>query len=270
MPLRSLSALITRLGASLLLLAPLLLIASTSAEAHDKLVRSSPADGTTVQTLEKVTLTFSAKVLDTGAAVEVRGPKGAAQQGAPAVQGATVTQALKGLTDGAYTVVWRVLSSDGHPISGSFGFTVRDSTNKPNDQQQIDLAKSSSAVAPTSSSSKPTPPAQQVPTSATDNNAPLVITAAVLSLLLIGAGAFFAKRRLRDDDALGREDRVNAVDDTDRRTDRTEDSDDLSEDHRAGPTDADTPHNGTERGGSTASDAGRQRPGQPSDSDPRD
>ena len=36
-----------------------------------------------------------------------------------------VSQAVKpGAPQGKYTVVWRVVSSDGHPIEGTFGFTA--------------------------------------------------------------------------------------------------------------------------------------------------
>ena len=41
------------------------------------------------------------------------------------MRGTTVTQPLAGgLPAGAYTVEWRVTSADGHPLSGTFGFTV--------------------------------------------------------------------------------------------------------------------------------------------------
>ncbi len=45
-------------------------------------------------------------------------------EGAPTVSGTVVTQALAGSASGAVTVVWRVVSSDGHPIDGTFSFTV--------------------------------------------------------------------------------------------------------------------------------------------------
>ena len=35
------------------------------------------------------------------------------------------------LADGAYTVNYRVVSDDGHPVTGSFAFTVGDATAAP-------------------------------------------------------------------------------------------------------------------------------------------
>jgi hypothetical protein len=40
------------------------------------------------------------------------------------ISGTSITQPLPALDDGAYTLNWRVVSEDGHPISGSIGFTV--------------------------------------------------------------------------------------------------------------------------------------------------
>lgn len=106
------------------------LLATTPAAAHDQLVTTDPADGTTVQALPaQITLTFNEDVLpDAGATiVDVTDAAGATvAQGAPAVAGATVTQQLSSPADpnGAYSVAWKVVSSDGHPVSGTFSFTV--------------------------------------------------------------------------------------------------------------------------------------------------
>src|SRR5690606_3408340 len=57
--------------------------------------------------------------------VVVTGPDGASWADGPAVgSGSTVTQALRPMTSGAYSVPWRSVAADGHPVSGTFGFTV--------------------------------------------------------------------------------------------------------------------------------------------------
>jgi hypothetical protein len=40
------------------------------------------------------------------------------------VSGATVTQPLREIADGRYAVAWRVVSADGHPVSGRGSFAV--------------------------------------------------------------------------------------------------------------------------------------------------
>ena len=57
--------------------------------------------------------------------VTVTGPGPAGDRGAPLVEGATSTVALDGTRcNGAYTVAYRVVSSDGHPVQGSYSFTL--------------------------------------------------------------------------------------------------------------------------------------------------
>lgn len=119
--------------AAALLAAFLVLVAPLSASAHDSLTASSPEAGSTVETLPaELTLTFSAKLIDGEGATEVvvTDASGASVTDGPAtVNGAVVTQPLVAdAAAGAYTVLWRVVSSDGHPISEEFGFTVTTST----------------------------------------------------------------------------------------------------------------------------------------------
>jgi copper resistance protein C len=98
------------------------------ARAHNSLVETSPADGATVdEAPEKVTLTFDQPVGRRFGVVVVTGPGGAAvQQGALQVSGRTATQPLARLErPGKYQVAWRVVSADGHPITGKLAFQVR-------------------------------------------------------------------------------------------------------------------------------------------------
>jgi len=124
-PLRRLSAFAVALATSALLVLGL----AAPASAHDTLVASDPADGSTVETLPaELTLTYSAELIDagTGTAVAVTSPSGAdVTAGSPTVSGAVVTVPLAEPAEaGAYTVTWRVVSSDGHPVDGTYAFTV--------------------------------------------------------------------------------------------------------------------------------------------------
>ncbi|MGY1915148.1 copper resistance CopC family protein [Blastococcus sp. SYSU DS0973] len=95
--------------------------------AHDGLVSTSPAAGATVATGPAVVeLGFTGETLPLGTQVAVTGPDGATVSESPAeIQGTTVVQALAAdLPAGSYRVEWRSASSDGHPLVGSFDFTV--------------------------------------------------------------------------------------------------------------------------------------------------
>ncbi|MFF3502027.1 copper resistance protein CopC [Streptomyces sp. NPDC003247] len=115
------------LGALLVLL---LLPGAGRASAHAVLRDADPADGSVVRSAPRaVTLTFtesvgllddSFRVLDpdnrrvgTGPARHARGRADTARTTLPATLG-----------DGTYTVVWRVVSADSHPIGGAFTFSV--------------------------------------------------------------------------------------------------------------------------------------------------
>jgi len=102
------------------------------ATAHDELVTSSPeADEQFDTAPDAVTLTFSDEPLSLdGAGVAVVVTDGAGRDwlaGSPEVSERTVTAPLlDDMPDAGYEVRWRVVSSDGHPISGVLPFTVGD------------------------------------------------------------------------------------------------------------------------------------------------
>ncbi|WP_243226057.1 copper resistance CopC family protein [Microbacterium sp. CIAB417] len=116
--------------AAALLTALLVLVPTGRAAAHDELVSSDPAPGSTVETLpEELTLTFSAALIasEGGTAVVVTDAEGNdVADGAPEIDGAVVIQKLSpdAAIAGEYTVLWQVVSSDGHPTDGEFTFTV--------------------------------------------------------------------------------------------------------------------------------------------------
>ncbi|WP_301471539.1 copper resistance CopC family protein [Brachybacterium sp.] len=101
------------------------------AHAHDTLIETDPSDGETLETSpEAITLTYSADVLEVSPVVRIDDADGEpVSEVTPTVDGPTVTAELEEpLAAGTYTVQWRVVSSDGHPIEGSFTFDVEQDT----------------------------------------------------------------------------------------------------------------------------------------------
>ncbi len=117
-----------RLGAWATVVAVAAAVALASpALGHDVLVGTDPPDGAVLDAAPPaVVLTFSAQQAGVGAEVVVTGPDGASwSDGAAVVDGAVVTQPLaSGMPAGAYTVAWRSVADDGHPVTGAFGFTL--------------------------------------------------------------------------------------------------------------------------------------------------
>ncbi|MEU3239894.1 copper resistance protein CopC [Streptomyces anthocyanicus] len=112
------------------LLVLLLLGGAGPASAHAALGSTDPADGTVLQRAPgHVTLTFSEsvglrddsfRVLDPGGHRVRTGAAGHAD-GRSDTAGVALPD---GLGEGTYTVAWRVVSADSHPVSGAFTFSV--------------------------------------------------------------------------------------------------------------------------------------------------
>lgn len=100
---------------------------AATATAHSNQVSSTPAADSTVATAPaEVSVEFSADLVDVGTAIVVRSAAGVTvSSGDPVVHRASITIATDAdAPPGAYTVAYRVLSKDGHPITASFTYTV--------------------------------------------------------------------------------------------------------------------------------------------------
>ena len=126
---RRLFALPSALAATALLGAALVLVGASSASAHDALESSNPAAGEVVTADPTVvSLTYSDELLtlgdDTSAfAIQVTDASGAFHEnGCVVVDGAVASTGIALGEAGTYTATWQVVSSDGHPTSGSYTF----------------------------------------------------------------------------------------------------------------------------------------------------
>lgn len=104
-----------------------LLFGAGVAAAHNVLVHSDPADGATVTSgPARVTLTFNLPVRQGFSEMTVVGPGGSFwQDGDPKVDGNTVSVGVRPLGPaGRYDIGYRIVSDDGHPVSGTLSFTL--------------------------------------------------------------------------------------------------------------------------------------------------
>lgn len=180
----------------------LLLVASPAA-AHDSITGTSPADGETLTEVPgEIVLSFSAEPLEVSPEVVVTDGSGAVvSEAPPQVDGIDVIQPLpEGLTAGTYDVVWRVVSSDGHPIDGSFSFTL----DVPDEGAAEETTESAGAAEETTSAAESTTSAeasitQGVTPDGDDGGTPWGLIAGAAGVVaLIVAVAVVAVRRARD------------------------------------------------------------------------
>ncbi|MDX2406215.1 copper resistance protein CopC [Streptomyces microflavus] len=165
------------------------------AAAHTDLDSSTPvAKASLPDVPESVTLTFSDPMDQKYAKVAVTGPdKKPVAQGNAQVDGKRVTIALASQAPaGLYSVGYRVVSADGHPVSGSYTFTVQT-------QKASTSPMASASETPTAPSTPPTP-AAGAPAASDSGGSTGVSTAAVTAagvLLAAGAAGYLILRRKR-------------------------------------------------------------------------
>ncbi len=115
-------------AAAVALLACLLtLLAAVPASAHSVLLQTSPVESSKIASAPAtVVLTFNEMPRGEYSDIHIVGPDGARRDsGHVKVLNDTVSEALGGTRPaGLYTVDWRVISADGHPVSGQFTFTA--------------------------------------------------------------------------------------------------------------------------------------------------
>ncbi|ODU04147.1 MAG: hypothetical protein ABS81_11520 [Pseudonocardia sp. SCN 72-86] len=102
-----------------------MLLGAGPALAHAGLAGSDPIDGEALSASPPtVELSFNQPVPPEFATVAITGNGSPVTLPAPTVDGAIVRQAVPALANGAYVVAYRVVSADGHPVTGEIKFTV--------------------------------------------------------------------------------------------------------------------------------------------------
>ncbi|MGU3470838.1 copper resistance CopC/CopD family protein [Paenibacillus sp. D51F] len=98
------------------------------ASAHASLQEASPAAGTRVEAApSEVRLVFNERIEEAVGALQVLDGKSASVTSGKAVLSSdhrALTLALPKLDEGVYTVSYRIISEDGHPVGGSYVFVV--------------------------------------------------------------------------------------------------------------------------------------------------
>lgn len=165
----------------------LTLFTAAPAAAHDELVGTTPsASASPAKAPEQVVLRFSEPPGTVGTQVTVKDASGKDwAAGKPTLSGSNVVTPLRsGANAGKYTVAWRVVSDDGHPVSGTLAYTVTTGSSAANTP---DPSATAGSVA-------------DRPSSAQANRDSKVLTgilAAFLVIVLAGVAALLMKRQRR-------------------------------------------------------------------------
>ncbi|MCG5457600.1 copper resistance protein CopC [Micromonospora sp. PSH03] len=175
-----------RLGAAVLAALVAVLIPASPAWAHNSLKTATPArDATVPSAPTEVTLEFMQRLDPAFTTIVLTdAAKRKLPTGEPVVTGAKSTvQVTDTLPNGTYTVAYRVVSVDGHPVQGSYPFTVADPTSSAAPVADV----SASAPAPSAAAGK----------SGGGPSAGLLVAAAALALLVLLTAGLLWRRAAR-------------------------------------------------------------------------
>ncbi|OAK56262.1 hypothetical protein A3K89_17510 [Rhodococcoides kyotonense] len=171
------------------------LVGASPAAAHSELVSSDPPADVTLEFAPiGVGLVFNQNINESFATITLVGPDEQQwSQGSTTVDGPDVTISVKdGLPNGDYTVGYRVTSADGHPITGSYGFSVDVAATTAVDQNAAS-PESSAAGAVTTTTPSSVPAYDPADPSASEGERPpkqntmMLLSIVAIAVLLLGA-----------------------------------------------------------------------------------
>ncbi|MED1783837.1 copper resistance protein CopC [Brevibacillus fortis] len=157
-----------------------LFLFSQSVFAHTGLKTSSPQDKQTVEEVTEIVLEFNTKV-EQKSTYSLTNEKGETIEiGSIQIDGKTMkSEVVDTLEDGSYTVNWKIVGADGHPIDGKFSFTVKN----PN-ETQTPVLNNTNESGSSSATTAPVEATAVTQTSFTVNIAIIEVTILVVLALL--------------------------------------------------------------------------------------
>jgi methionine-rich copper-binding protein CopC len=179
---------IRRAVAAAVLAVASLVAGASAASAHAILLATTPDGGSVLKTSPaRVSLRFD-EAVQRPAYITVTGPSGRIDAAAATIAGPIVSVKLRPTTTtGRYTVAYRVISDDGHPVEGTFQYELAGSSAATTTPGATSPRPSTAAVA----QSKAATAASQ----SSGSHWPAVV--AGIAVVLLGAGALVWERLRR-------------------------------------------------------------------------
>ncbi|NJP35771.1 copper resistance CopC family protein [Micromonospora thermarum] len=119
------------------------------------------------------------------------------------------------LANGTYTVAYRVVSADGHPVQGSYRFTVADPTATASPDAPAPVTPAAAVPSTTATSPTAASPAAAARDSDDGPGALILIGGGILLVMIIAAGAVIVMRRRSTRNPDRAADRAEATGETD-------------------------------------------------------
>ena len=175
---------VLRIVAATVLAALAMLLGAAPAFAHSRLISTDPTDGASLAAgPQRVSLTFNESLTPGFNTLTVVGPDGLRYEtGEVALDGPTVSIGVAPLGPaGRYEIGYRVISADGHPVTGNVAFTLT-------------VAGTGTGVAPPATANNPAASGDAAPALPGDTGGMPVWPWVLGVLVLVGGGVFAALR----------------------------------------------------------------------------
>lgn len=173
-----------------------LLFSAAPASAHDVAESTAPANGASVAEVPaSVSITFNNRPLAIGSGVTVTaGGENWADGPVEIIDNQAVQKLREGAPAGEYTVVWRVVSSDSHPIEGTFTFTAtaESTTTATGPVGATPSVSAPSAAVPTAGTAAPAAPGTGSSEPAADASQPFPWSIVGLAVVAVGLVVYLA------------------------------------------------------------------------------
>ncbi|WP_342527107.1 copper resistance protein CopC [Chryseomicrobium sp. FSL W7-1435] len=189
---------------SLILITILMSLFITSvASAHTELSATTPEDGAELtETIDAITLTYSGQI-EEGSVFDVLTESGqeVAVTDFTIEDGVLTGQLEQPLENGTYTVNWNSISEDGHPLNGTFGFTVNAPVEEVAAEEEVATEEEEEPVAgeqeEMDDSSQATEVASTTATAEEEGTSPFIWIIAALAVVLVAVSILTITRRKR-------------------------------------------------------------------------
>lgn len=108
-----------------------LMIMPSVVSAHTSLSSSNPAEGQVVtENLEQITLDFASTIEELSTMELVKNGKKVALEEIKVENKQLIGRISNPLDNGTYTILWKIIGEDGHPINGEINFSVQTDQNQ--------------------------------------------------------------------------------------------------------------------------------------------
>ena len=172
-----------------------------TASAHTDLSTTNPEDGSEVtEAIRSISLTYSGQI-EEGSSFEIMDSDGTvvSVNEFTVMDGVLTGNLAAPLENGEYSVNWNSISEDGHPLEGTFGFTVNVPVEEVAVTEQSESTDETETTDIMTEEAEETSQATEVASSATtmdqQESSPLIWVIAALAVVLVAVSVITITRR---------------------------------------------------------------------------